>query len=1065
MAVQLHVDETSCGPMCQHPACWQSNIRQDKGFPRMKPCLRSPPDIELDLPTMKVYNMLGDYGNDNRDLYPAQFSGKPAHERQDMLHSMQKPIRDQSIKVTRAPQPSPKSGSIQTQQSRFKVVEVQEVFDPEDLQGTWDDTFVPKSYFMWVPNQKKKRQKKHWLAQSDSKSVVKSKAGIKDLTESMVPKELEHARLTARDDFPVMKPKPTIGPLNENHRYQAYNSPRSRKKRALKSPRPYTMTPRTAMASSKMEFDQEGLRTQTQSKGRISVPVPSRLSGWVTPGRNIYLSISELLDLPRDILVQVLENTRQSDLMSRERIREIIRRFMPPQLDRGNTNMSLASQDLLQQKKLNLHEGNKNVRQPHLMETKPVFYLDDDVMDEEFDEDLQRPTSPYGSLKDLYFGGMGAPREFSKYRRPLPAIGGDRAVSAGVLAQTKIPSISLGLPELPSGIKHTKAFTYKRKNEFDFTLGPVPTPPTSVRSTETPGSDHGTTIRVNMPSEVSNQSEHGSETRLRAKTSARGTPDRAIHSVSPTFSTKVPKAPATTPATYHPSSPPTRSGRDLTGSSIPNTPGEWPPKTGSPLQILRAPVNTPGSIMQDAGLGTIPENHTDDGTDQAHPMSRGRSVRFEIPEVPPPPSSPQLSDDGQKDPSRNTVTVNTSVPRTADISESTETKPMSGTTLRTDANTVNTSALPNENSFLRSQTLPTRELSMASTPEPWPQVNEADYEAIPTTTPESPALNTVTPATVTTGHGLSELEERAIENEKLGQKKEPIKVPSPEKEDSKETELTETERDENYVNKTPVEHSSEAVKKILEDSLKAESPAPPPPSPEPKQDSNVSANNRKIDSLPTEQNADSDMTVVQIPPKGKTNGKRLLNRQIDTFQNIDIPAKFDDLSENATIGTKLAEPKNETIVEESEHEEENETPEVDNDTAETKTDAEVINESNQDKTFSVQGSSLANRTVSEPAQSEMSSPMIEPAVSQTSHMPAMSDVSEKTSELEVFVDWTGVVGSAEIPILEGDSEKEIPDMTEDGGDHEGFKDDLRQEYKKLDKESEDQPERKLNETF
>lgn len=46
--------------------------------------------------------------------------------------------------------------------------------------------------------------------------------------------------------------------------------------------------------------------------------------------------------------------------MSRDKIREVIRKFMPPSLERGNTNVSLASQDLLQQRKLNLHEGNKS---------------------------------------------------------------------------------------------------------------------------------------------------------------------------------------------------------------------------------------------------------------------------------------------------------------------------------------------------------------------------------------------------------------------------------------------------------------------------------------------------------------------------------------------------------------------------------------------------------------------------------------------------------------------------------------------------------------------------------
>ena len=43
--------------------------------------------------------------------------------------------------------------------------------------------------------------------------------------------------------------------------------------------------------------------------------------------------------------------------MSREKIREIIQRFMPQTMDRGTTNMSLTSTDLLQPKKLSLHEG------------------------------------------------------------------------------------------------------------------------------------------------------------------------------------------------------------------------------------------------------------------------------------------------------------------------------------------------------------------------------------------------------------------------------------------------------------------------------------------------------------------------------------------------------------------------------------------------------------------------------------------------------------------------------------------------------------------------------------
>lgn len=35
----------------------------------------------VDLPTLKVCNMLEDYGDDPRDLYPMKFAGKPQHER------------------------------------------------------------------------------------------------------------------------------------------------------------------------------------------------------------------------------------------------------------------------------------------------------------------------------------------------------------------------------------------------------------------------------------------------------------------------------------------------------------------------------------------------------------------------------------------------------------------------------------------------------------------------------------------------------------------------------------------------------------------------------------------------------------------------------------------------------------------------------------------------------------------------------------------------------------------------------------------------------------------------
>lgn len=434
------------------------------------------------------------------------------------------------------------------------------------------------------------------------------------------------------------------------------------------------------------------------------------------------------------------------------------------------------------------------------------------------------------------------------------------------------------------------------------------------------------------------------------------------------------------------------------------------------------------------GLGTIPETAPDETGDQPHPVSRGRSVRFEIPEVPPPPSSPQLSEDGHKDPSRNTVTVNTNVPQ--ETPSTSTNKPMSGATVRTDANTINTSTLPAENSFLKSQIPLTREVSLLSSPEPWPQVNEADYEAAPLPSPNT--MGQESPQTLTTDQPESQTEEKSTDYETSGfGDKDLGPVLSPEKENSGES------------LKSKTSGHTEAVKKLLEDSQKAESPAPPPPSPEPKQDSNMSAskkNNKTMTPLieetetPNPEADEAEMTILQIAPKGLQQGrKKTYNRQIDTFQNIDIPASYHSQVETSPPHSKLPEPLTDTIPEEPE----------------TEHEAEEVKLETRDVALSAQ-STLANRTISEQAQSEVSSSVIEPAISQASQAPALSeDFSERRENSELLGDWTGVIlgseGQDTTAMLS--SEKQELDMTEEGGDHEGFKEDLRQEYERLNQDT------------
>ena len=64
---------------------------------------------------------------------------------------------------------------------------------------------------------------------------------------------------------------------------------------------------------------------------------------------------------------------------------------------------------------------------------------------------------------------------------------------------------------------------------------PVPTPPTSVRSTETPGSEHGTTVRANVPSDATGQSEAGSSIKQSPRTGGELGKSRQVQKFSKIF--------------------------------------------------------------------------------------------------------------------------------------------------------------------------------------------------------------------------------------------------------------------------------------------------------------------------------------------------------------------------------------------------------------------------------------------------------------------------------------------------------------------------------------------------
>ncbi|XP_060069780.1 apoptotic chromatin condensation inducer in the nucleus-like [Ylistrum balloti] len=1019
-----HEDETACGPLCQHPACWQSTNRRIKNIPRKLEKLPPREEIETDLPTVKVCNMLADYGEDSRDHYPMYHTNQPNNMRATSVPNLPSQMTKTStgLRLT-APASTPVINNLdprskqQRQQDQFnrrnlKYVEVQEVFDLEDLNSTWDDTFIAKQYYVWVPkaNSRTPRSEKSNDQQSSiSQMNATKKVLVKDMTEDMIPRHYEYERyMQARsaDSWPVLK-----------------------KKRAVMSP----------------TYSQYNRRTPYSSIGNSA----HDRTAFDTDG------IDDLLDLPRDILVKVLDHAKQSDFMSRDRIHEVIERFLPP-YDRVNTNMSTASSDLLQQKKMNLHISKaRHLRQAHLMETKPVFYLDDEednIQEEEEEEeeegqvtgrvtDTQRTNerrfdSDYGSFRDFYFGGM---KDFPRFRKPLPAIGADTPV--------KIPSISLGLPELPLGLRKTRTFTYNKRNyrDVDFTLAPMPLPPGSLRESAElqEQSEHNSPSQVNIQSPstpkapleipVVSQEERkvaaeAVQSPTRSATGMSGTP---LHAVSPAVSTKVPQAPATTPAAAHspskaffrePSAPPPTAEGTQADLMISRT------STLSPTQNIRAPMNSPRETSPERtrtgrifglGLDTIEEKKHEETAENGAGVSRSRSVHFtanEVPEIPPPPSSPQEEDD------RSDLTTPLATPVVKDRA--------GHVTVLTNQNTVNTRE-PTLTSFdLQVPADRKRESTMGSTPEPWPAVNEADFDVTPSST--KLALH-------------SEHTKNGVANDSRMAVVDPMSDRSSMHNGRKSEEIS---------------SNSSAANTKQDDMKKAESPGPPPPSPEAKDKSRNAydipkSGGRRRDILSRESLTMTPLMegdeegeiilnqghvktiVVSVPPLGTAGKPRNKNnRTVDTFVSIDIPAVSVNLAEDDNEMAKQVGRTHglETTVEESQEDIESVT--------------QTLN--TREVPLSAMSSMVDPSIDGQDSMSDMMSAGVAP--SQAGNVSPTSTVPDKGQniDLKIFIN-----GDQEKDhngkITERSETKGDEDITENGGDHEGFKQELREELEKLQK--------------
>lgn len=963
-------DETTCGPLCQHPSCWSSSNRKIKGIPHYAPRIPSPDSIETDLPTVKVYNMLGEYGDDEKDLYPAKYYGKAAHTRKSSLPVVKEGITKSASSGFKPKAPAGTPISIDTKnrtdiaaKKPVKVVEVQEVFDVDDLNSTWDNAFVPKQCLVWVPNPNYKRK----VTQDQMASInqlskgSKPKILLKDITGDMLPTDLDYDQMSFSRRRRGRSPPPSSRRITPYSRGTLnFTSQGGRRPQFI--------------------FDMEGL--------------------------------DELLELPREILIQVLDNAKPSDFTSREAMHELIEKFYPS-FDRGISNLTSTSVELLQQKKMNIHEGkSRNLRTGHLIETKPVFHLDEDgveqpkhIVDAISERSHQPLDSEYvESIRDLYINRK---REYNQ-KKPLPPIVKNQ--------KTKLASISLGLPELPTGVKHTRSFTYNKKNyqHVDLTIAPVPTPPLSVRETESQASEHGTTVRVNIPSVESVRKEALIEDTGSTDTphsSRSGREAAPMHTVSPALSTKVPHAPATTPATHQ--TPTGTFSRDTTMRSQVQTRGDTREGVSSPTQNIRAPTNSPRlSPEPTGGLDTIKEAQHEGGIDSAHPVSRGgRSVRFsqDVPEVPAPPSSPDREIEGP----RSSVTTPMEQPETP--------KPTSGNTVRSNKSTVNSSVKENSDLELKPIVSKLKDPSTVSTPEPWPSVNEADYDMTPSGT----------------NAGLHESSQNTHSSSVNLDSRLALGDPS--------------SRNYTTANSTVRSEVSSGTSLTSRNaSVKGESPAPPPPSPESKdkkQDNPKSGRKRELLSRESsmapvieekdEEHEDTHVRtlVVEVPPLGQPTEKpkEKNHRTTDTFINIDIPAmSMDELS----MEKSRSDNSHMTEIVERPGTEENES------NGETM-DGQTIN--TRDAVLSVQTTSEGEPNTLDPdSQSNMDSAGVTPSMG--ANESPTSTIPENKLKMEdlKFMDQT-------MDDKDDKDEKDEKDleMTEEGGDHAGFKHELQEELEKL----------------
>ncbi|KAJ8039410.1 hypothetical protein HOLleu_17120 [Holothuria leucospilota] len=495
---ETQLDETSCGPLCQHPQCWASNRRVERGLPRLdtfpeKNILKDH-DTES-LPTLKIQNMLDEYGLSNDDNYPSihhvAISSLGANSTNYHRRSTSAPSAFfGKSSYPEAPFQTPKSGGRgeaprrSRNRSRSALLEPIEGAYPPKMSNVYlnqligsvepsSEVYMDSRVYLWKPSAKaaQKKQEK-LLSQSKSSPDIKEPRLVspRDITESLLPA--------------------TIGQTQQSTK-------KMKNKRSNKTPtggRPYTHPSKSPPPST-----------------RRTLPA------------DVDEGIAQLLSLPRDVMLEILEHTKESDLFDKEKVQKLLAKVMPHihfQSDQSIPPTAAASDHelkspplhamgLLRNQKMPILEGKQKFEKTDLHRTFPIMplFLDDGLMSgittstysyqgggdegnqqQIFDEDgrsLMQPTTASEGLSRR------------KNRQGTMA-------DVGHLFRGKITSVSAkSLPPITPGTKTTKPFDYTAQS-LDLALTPLPTPENPTpEEPSTPRSGKASTLYVTVPSELS----------------------------------------------------------------------------------------------------------------------------------------------------------------------------------------------------------------------------------------------------------------------------------------------------------------------------------------------------------------------------------------------------------------------------------------------------------------------------------------------------------------------------------------------------------------------------------